>query len=291
MGGAILVVGGTGMLGAPVVRRLVADGQAVKVMTRNPERAKKIFGTKAEIVVGDVEKPKSVDTALQGCTAVHINLATGEAGPDAERKGVAAVAEVAKRRGLDRITYLSGASVVEENCWYAPTKAKFQAEEAIRQSGVTYTIFKATWFMESLHRMIKNKKAFVLGSQPHAWHWIAAEDYARMVARAYTNPAAMDMEFYIYGPEKLTLRQALEAHVKQAHPDVTVKAMPLFLAGLMASVLGKPELKAVLPMFSYFEKVGEAGDGSEAHTILGRPKLTLADWGANELANRKPAKK
>jgi uncharacterized protein YbjT (DUF2867 family) len=278
------------MLGAPVVRRLVADGQTVKVMTRSPDRAKKMFGKTVEVVTGDVQKPKSLDTALQGCTAVHVNLASRDGGPDLERKGVAAVTEVARKRGLDRITYLSGATVEEENCWFPPTKAKFDAEEAIRASGVPYTIFKATWFMESLHRMIKDQRAFILGSQPHPWHWIAAEDYARMVSRAYSNPAAMNMDFYVYGPEPLTMRQALEAHCKVAHPDVRVRSMSLFVAGLMASLLGKVELKAALPLFTYFERVGESGDGSEAHTILGRPKITLEEWGKTEVAARKPAK-
>src|SRR5262249_37404370 len=40
----ILVVGGTGMLGQPVVRRLLADGYPVRVLSRAPDRARALLG-------------------------------------------------------------------------------------------------------------------------------------------------------------------------------------------------------------------------------------------------------
>ena len=140
----ILVVGGTGMLGEPVACRLRGDGYQVRIFTRNPQQARAKFGAEYEAVVGDVEDQSALLAALQGCQAVHVNL-DGGLDPDLERRGAENVARAAARNGIHHITLLSGTSVREENCWYAGTKAKFEAEAAVRASGVPYTIFQATF--------------------------------------------------------------------------------------------------------------------------------------------------
>ena len=77
MSKTILVVGGTGMLGEPVARRLRADGYQVRIFTRNVEKARAKFGAEYEAVAGDVEDQPSLLAALQGCQAVHVNLDGG----------------------------------------------------------------------------------------------------------------------------------------------------------------------------------------------------------------------
>ena len=39
----ILILGGTGLLGAPVARRLQADGFPVRLLARDPDKARAIF--------------------------------------------------------------------------------------------------------------------------------------------------------------------------------------------------------------------------------------------------------
>ena len=51
----ILVAGGTGRLGSELVRRLVAQRESVRVLTRDPARAAHLPGV--EVVVGDVRHP------------------------------------------------------------------------------------------------------------------------------------------------------------------------------------------------------------------------------------------
>ena len=174
------------MLGEPVARRLCADGHHVRIFTRSLDKAQARFGAEYEVVAGDVENQPSLDAAVQGCQAVHINL-EGGLDPDLERRGTENVVRAASKAGIQHITYLSGTSVTKENCWYAGTKAKFEAEAAIRASGVPYTIFQATFFMELLPRFVRGTRASILGTQPHPWHWVAADDYARMVSKTYAN--------------------------------------------------------------------------------------------------------
>jgi uncharacterized protein YbjT (DUF2867 family) len=71
----ILILGGTGLLGAPVARRLDADGFAVRVLTRDPDRARRVLGPSCEIATGDVGDPGSLAPASEGCWGVHASVA------------------------------------------------------------------------------------------------------------------------------------------------------------------------------------------------------------------------
>lgn len=273
----ILVVGGTGRLGEPVARRLQADGYLVRVFTRVPDKACAMFGPGYEITAGDVEDRLSLEKALKGCYGVHINL-EGGLDPDLERRGVENIVQAAASAHVQRISYISGATVSEENCWFAGTRAKFYAEAAIRASGIPYSIFKPSFFMESLPSYVSGKRASVIGHQPHRWHWVAAADYARMVSNAYWSPGAVNKDFYVYGPQAYTLREALEKYCAIVHPDVTVGNLPLWAASILARLTRQEALRAVLPFFHYAGKVGENGDPGEANALLGMPTTTLEQW-------------
>jgi uncharacterized protein YbjT (DUF2867 family) len=272
-----LVVGGTGMLGEPVARRLCTEGNHVRIFSRNPEQAKTKFGKEYEVVGGDVEDLSALQAALQGCQAVHVNL-EGGLDPDLERRGAANIARAAAKAGIQRLTYLSGTSVTQANSWYAGTKAKFEAEAAIRAAGVPYTIFQATFFMETLPRLVRGTRASIIGNQPHPWHWVAAADYAGMVAKAYATPAAANKTLHIFGPQAMTMAQALQTYCTLASPAAKVGSIPFWMAALIGSLTRDKSLQAAVPFFRYSAKVAEEGNPAEANALLGAPSTTLEQW-------------
>jgi uncharacterized protein YbjT (DUF2867 family) len=283
----ILVVGATGMLGEPVARQLDADGYKVRILTRSPEKAKTKFGDSYEIVQGDVEQPDTLETALAGCYGVHINLAGGptpESYNRIEHRGTANVTQAASRTGVKRLTYLSGASVRQENTRFYATKAKYQAEAAIKNCGIPYTIFRASWFMESLPLFVRGNRASMIGKQPAPVHWVAATDYARMVSKAYQTPEAENKTFYVYGPEAIPMLDALKTYCAIAHPEVKVSSVPVWVIKLMATFTRKAQLKDVTNLMAYFEKFTEDCDPTEANQILGAPTTTLQQWSAEQRA-------
>lgn len=281
----ILVIGGTGMLGEPVARRLRAVGHPVRILTRSVDKARAGFGAEYEVVAGDVEDAASLDAALTGCQGVHINL-EGGLDPDLERRGAHNVVAAAAKAGVGRVTYLSGTSVTKENCWYAGTRAKFEAEAAIRASGVPYTVFQATFFMETLPRFVRGTRASILGGQPHPWRWVAAADYARMVAKAYATPEAAGRTLHVFGPQPWTMRQALQTYCAIARPDAKVGAVPFWMATALAGLTRDKTLQAAVPFFRYSEQVAEAGDAAEANALLGAPTTTLEAWCRSQATGR-----
>jgi uncharacterized protein YbjT (DUF2867 family) len=56
----ILVAGGTGHLGIELVPHLGARGIAVRVLTRDPDRARQRLGETAQIAEGDARNPESL---------------------------------------------------------------------------------------------------------------------------------------------------------------------------------------------------------------------------------------
>ncbi len=71
----VLVIGSTGMLGRPAVRRLLADGHQVTGLARNEQRAAVVAAQGITPVVADLFDPDSLARALPGHEAV-LNLAT-----------------------------------------------------------------------------------------------------------------------------------------------------------------------------------------------------------------------
>jgi uncharacterized protein YbjT (DUF2867 family) len=251
------------------------------VLARNPERARTKLGQAFEIVQGDVEQPASLFAALEGCYGAHISLAGGptpESYARVEFQGTANIAQAAAKQGVQRLTYLSGASVREENSWFYQTQAKFKAETALRESGVACSIFRCTWFMESLPNLVQGKRAMLIGRQPTPLHWIAVQDFARMVAQAYRLPEAANKTFYVYGPETITMQQALEIYCTLVRPDAKVSSIPIWLMSLMALLSHDPRLKDIAQLMAYFEHYTEADDPAEANTLLGAPTTTLQQW-------------
>lgn len=270
----ILVIGGTGMLGEHIARRLKEDGHRVRVMTRDSNKASKMFDESFEIVIGDVSDTNSLEKSLNGCSGIHMNLTE-----DVEQLGAENVASVARKKGVERITYTAGTNAVEENAWFPPVKGKLLAEKAIRESGIPCAIFCPTFFMETLQRFVRRNRAFVFGKKPILYHLVAAEDYARMVSASYRLDEAANKKFFIHGPEAVTIHEALRRYCTVFHPEIKkISTMPLWLARFIATVRRNKQLKFAGELIAFSEKVGECGDPTEANRILGAPQTTLEEW-------------
>jgi uncharacterized protein YbjT (DUF2867 family) len=270
----ILVIGGTGMLGQPVARCLKEAEFRVRIMTRDHQKARKLFDESFEIVAGNPVDAGCLAQALEDCVGVHISLPTA-----VEQQVAEVVATTAPKHGVERITYISGTTVTEENRWSPAINRKFLAEQAIRASGVPYTIFCPTWFMESLPLFVVQGRASLLGKQPHFYHWVAADDYASMVARAYGLAEAANQQFIVHGPEALRMHEALRRYCAVFHPDITqVSTLPFWLVTLLATLTRNQELKAGGELMAYFDKIGEGPAPATANPLLGTPTTTFNQW-------------
>eukprot|EP00548_Thalassiothrix_antarctica_P012121 CAMPEP_0194162486 /NCGR_PEP_ID=MMETSP0152-20130528/79520_1 /TAXON_ID=1049557 /ORGANISM="Thalassiothrix antarctica, Strain L6-D1" /LENGTH=218 /DNA_ID=CAMNT_0038872383 /DNA_START=347 /DNA_END=1003 /DNA_ORIENTATION=+ len=211
---------------------------------------------------------------MSGCHGIHINLSGG----DMEERGTQAVCSAAKEiPSIERITLISGISTCEENTWYPGTRGKLQAEKAIQSSGIEYTIFRCTMFMETLP-----KWEYIIGDQPTKWHWIAAIDYAAMVSKAFAMPTAANKLLFICGPGPAkTLKEALDnVYIPTCEPDrKSIPEFSVWYMTLLSWIPGNDKIRnKIIPKFHWLSKISELGDPKEANKLLGSPKISLEQW-------------
>lgn len=268
----ILVIGASGLLAGPVIRKLDEKGYDLRLFSRSVKPS--MFINDYDIAQGDVFNPADLDKAVTGCDAVHISLASAD-----DVQAVANIIEASKKNGVRRISLVSGCTVAEENRWFKFTDDKFRTEQMIMQSGIPYYIFRPTWFFESLGMFVRNGKASVLGKITERYHWVAADDLGKMVANAYSTAGAENRIYFVYGPERYTMKEMLEKYCRALHPEIkTVTATPLLPLKIIAFLTRNRQLKFAASLFGYFEKVHEPEVPEADLALLTRPATDFDTW-------------
>ncbi|MBT2208724.1 NAD(P)H-binding protein [Actinomadura sp. NEAU-AAG7] len=139
----ILVTGATGNVGAEVVRALVAAGEPVRAVVRNPDTARLPDGV--EPAAGDLDRPETMTAALKGTRAAF--LLPGYA----DMPGLAAEA---RRAGVERVVLLSGGSAASGDMSNAVTRFMAASEAAVRDSGLPWTFLRPSAFMSNALRWL-----------------------------------------------------------------------------------------------------------------------------------------
>lgn len=268
----ILIIGASGLLAGPVIRQLDSAGFQLRLFSRTVKSA--MFVNEYETVNGDLFHPVDLEKAMAGCDAVHITVSGVD---DFRATGV--IVAMARKKEIQLISLVSGATVKEENRWFKFTDRKFRAEQLLMQSGIPYLIFRPTWFFESLQLMVRNGKAMVLGKQPHRYHFVAADDFGKMVARACSDQRKWNGAYYVYGPEKYQMKDLLERYCRALHPEITkVSETPIFVLKIIAALTGNRMLKFATSLYAYFQKVEEPVIPEGELRRLGDPEINFERW-------------
>lgn len=139
----ILVTGGTGTLGKALVPRLSASGHRVRILSRRPRPADvepQAWAT------GDLRRGTGVAAASAG-TDVIVHCATGRGDVAAGRNLISA----AREAGGPHLVYISIAGV--DRVPFAYYRAKLETERLIMESGLPWTIVRATQFHDLILRL------------------------------------------------------------------------------------------------------------------------------------------
>jgi len=134
---SILVIGGTGTVGRPVVQGLLAKGEPVRVLTRSADKADALpLG--AQGIIGDLRKPNTLRWAMKGVDRVFLVTPLS---PTETEEGLEAVA-AANQAGVRHLVYLSIHHV--DRAPYIPHfKSKLEIHKALRDSGMPFSLIMA----------------------------------------------------------------------------------------------------------------------------------------------------
>jgi uncharacterized protein YbjT (DUF2867 family) len=207
----IIVAGGSGRLGTLLVTRLAARGLAVRVLTRDPTRARHLDGVATEIVEGDVRDKESLNRAIGGATTV-VSAVHGFAGPgrvspsSVDRIGNANLVGAAAAVGAQVVLMsVVGASRDHEMELF---RAKWAAEQHLRASGVPWTIVRATAYVELWAEIMAKPIVFGRGENPI--NFVSVGDVAAVVERAVVDPELRGKILEVGGPQDTTFNELAE---------------------------------------------------------------------------------
>lgn len=276
----ILVIGGTGLLGFPVARQLKQDGFNVDILTTNPKKAEAKYGSQYVYRKGDVRDGDLLMEIFKEYQGIHINLNSGSYKElhDIELIGCRNITQAAKHNAMKKMTMISGLGVSQANAHIPFIKSKLEMERMIKDTGIPYTIFNCTHFMESIPLYIRNGKAMIMGNQSARIHWLSAEDYASMVSKAYLVGESDFHNYSLVGPEAYTMREVFEKYVERIDPTIKMTKVSLRMLGLIAAISFNAKLKYLVDLMRYFEKTSEKYDPEDLPYTLGTADTTLDDW-------------
>lgn len=276
----VAVIGATGRLAPMVIREMIANGIYVKALVRNIEKAKKILPNKVEIIEADLTDVESLTNGLKKTDYVYLNLSTEH--PDSkfqpELDGVRNIISACKQNGIKRIFKISGLGAYRKDFAQGKTifvnEIRIKGQELIKLSGIPYTFFHPSWFMESLELMFQ-KGNKLNGFKPIIFpiHWIAGEDYSRMVVNAVKNETEGNKDYVMQGAEAVTMHDALVRFSKTFSPSLKVSETPIGLIKFMG--LFVPKFKIIGMMGEYFNDFKEDFIADQTWRELGKPTLTI----------------
>lgn len=248
----VAVIGATGQQGGSVVEALLAAGQAVRALVRDPSSAtaRSLGDRGVELVAADQEDAASLERPLADVAALFLMTTfEGLDGTDGEVRRGLAVADAAARAGVAHVVY-SSVGGAERGTGIPHFESKRRVEQRLSEV-VRTTFVRPTFFMENLAPQLDlgGSGELVLrlpvpGDVPI--QMVAVRDIGAAAARVLLDPGAVGGGAVELAGDQLTLEQA-------ADRVGAVLGRPARYEALPVEVLGEDEdMKA---MFRWFTTV------------------------------------
>jgi uncharacterized protein YbjT (DUF2867 family) len=278
----ILVIGGTGNVGRPVVDQLSARGAPFRVMARNPSTAG--LPPEVEVVPGDLTVPETLDRCLANIDAVFLVwVAPPAAAP-------AALERIAKH--ARRIVFLTAPLKTPHPFFQQPNRAREMAEHIerlIETSGLGWTFLRAGMFAG-------NARHF-WGPQIRAgdlvrWPYLDAptaptdeRDLAAVAVRTLCEDGHAGAEYVVTGPQSLTQAEQVHTIGRAIGRWLRVEEMSRDEAhSELLPVLGSPAVINML-LNAWAAAVGQpAFVTSTCAEVTGTPARTFLEWATDHAA-------
>jgi uncharacterized protein YbjT (DUF2867 family) len=274
----ILITGATGTVGSTLVEQLVADGQPVRALVRDPEKAAKSLPTEAELFRGDLLDAESMEEALQGVERMFLLSPPSQRMLDMEASAIAA----ARAAGLKHLVKLSVVNADPDSpSFFLSEHGK--SEAAARESGVPVTFVRATFFMQNLLGLagpIKAKGAIFQPAGNVAASYIDVRDIAAVAAKALTTAGHEGQTYMVTGPEAFTQAQIADLVSRVIGKPVKYVDVPRDAAKKAMLGSGMPEWQAeAISQLMDDVRAGKlAIVTGEVQRVTGKPPRTLEQF-------------
>ncbi|MFQ5646411.1 MAG: SDR family oxidoreductase [bacterium] len=248
----IFLTGGTGFVGSSLRDELVKQGHQVVCLVReqSQDKLKEVKGI--ETVVGSVTDSQSLEGKMAGCDAV-IHLvgiireipAKGVTFSNVHFHGSRNMIDEARRAKVPHFLYMSALGV-KEGAKARYLQTKYKAEEYLKKSGLTYTIFRPSFIygehdasINMFADMLKGPVFPIIGDGRYKQQPVALEDVRSGFIKSLNNSRAHNQTFEIGGPEQFEFQGMIDVVAEVLRRKPVKIHQPVFMMKPIVKMLGR----------------------------------------------------
>ncbi len=275
----VLMVGATGQFASLVMPELIQRGVTVRALVRDENKSDVARQQGAEeIAIADLRDLDSLRAAAIGMDGVfHINPAFA---PNEADLGVAMV-EAAKAAGVDKFVF---SSVIHPSISKMTNHASKQpVEEAMYESGMTFTVLQPTMFMQNLDSswsaVLKQSRFVLPYSKQAKVCYVDYRDVAEAVAIALTENKLDYGTFELCAPGMVNRLEITSMMSEALGRTIEAAEMPFDKWAQVAHIPDGTVKKGMRHMFADYDQYGfPGGNALVLRAILGREPRTLRQY-------------
>jgi uncharacterized protein YbjT (DUF2867 family) len=287
----VFVTGATGFVGRAVIQALRAEGHAVRCLVRRGSESD-LRGLEAiERVEGDILGPvDALQADIAGCdTVVHLVGIIREHRTRAitferlHHQGTKNVVAAAAAAGARRFLHMSALGT-RPGARARYHQTKWAAEEAVRGSGLAWTIFRPSviygpgdGFVSMLAGMVRRLPVVpVIGDGRQRLQPVLLDHVATGFARAVTTDAATKQTYDVTGPDAMSLLDLLTLIAAALHRRLRVVRVPLGVMRPMAGMFHRVPTFPITPDQLLMLQEDNTGDPEAFYTAFGLTPVSFA---------------
>ena len=276
----ILVTGASGKTGQAVVAALARAGAPTRAMVRHPSQIELLSNLGAgEVIPADMGLPAELRRAVEGVRAVyHI---CPNVHPDEVEIGRGVIA-AARQAGIEHLVLHS---VLHPQAEQMPHHwNKLRVEEALFESGLSFTILQPTAYMQNLlagWKLLTDegvlRNPYPVGTRLSL---VDLEDVAEAAARVLTRGGHTGATYELTGTPPLNQTEVAAILSEALGRPVRAEAEPIeaWEGRARTAGLGDHQRSSLIRMFQYYEQNGLIGNPNMLRWLLGREPTGLAEF-------------
>ncbi len=210
----ILIIGGTGKIGSPLVQQLEQKKIKAKLLLRNKDKSSQIVSPGMTTVIGDVTSVESIQSAMKGIEKIFLLISAGIE----EAKIKSSIIDEAKKAGVKYMVMLSGAGA-NHNSAISQAHQHAKAEAQLKASGIAYTILQPYFFMQNFFNQlggfsqagnIKSEATLYGNFNEGKIAMVDTRDIAAVAVKCLTESGHEGKTYVISGAEAISYSQAAQ---------------------------------------------------------------------------------
>lgn len=290
----IVITGASGYVGSHITQRLIEQGELVRAMVHNRQRAEakgNLEGLDLEWVEADVTKPETLGEAFEGATTVVHTVAIAiEKGSltyeEVNYEGTVNVLEAAKKADVRRFINMSQLGA-DPDIPYRFLASKGKAQQYVANSDTDWTAFRPSviWgpedeFANTFARLVPLSPIIypIVGSEDSKFQPIWVEDVTTSVVKSIGDAETIGKEYELGGPEILTLEEIEHRTLKAVGAKRLMVPFPMpilrLIVALMETVLPNPPVtRSLLELL----QVSNVPSNNAIHQFVTEPRPFTAE--------------